>query len=555
MHRVKFQGCLGFVLICISPSASVASALAIASSAPVATPVNATAITGVYNGSYRCARGPVNLKLTLVAPGDGSLAGVFTFDLPANSRTRTASYTLSGTYDAATGKFRLDPVEWEPPAPPGFVMVGVDGVFNFSAEQVSGKITGGYGACTTFDATRNKAQSAALSRHLAVTPASPAARTAQQPPSSSTTGTTRPTVTNSSPMPQSQDPRFVNSKDYCANNQVLSALFDCSCFAQSALDYYIKHPDEGQGESVTIVNIVYELDVRHCVLEDKVIKWAKDTANSHGATQIADCIGRTMVQNLRTKPEMGDISRAGYNDAVTACSNTTAAARQSGPAQTQKQQGGGWWWYCQAGRYMTGVFFYPADLSTRADVDAAIRTAWGYHITKEYPHENLSAGCFLGGTDQPSTQRFHDHMRASSKDIIDVDWKYVPGQDTPPPAPVGPTPVASGKGDPSYCFGGRGGDMYFSDIFEVPPDTGREDDHRQDYRFGFARFVVKKYGLDPGRDGGGTWDGGVMCVCKKKTFTECRSDKDQNEQYNREKSHGGFKIIETGWNGSGRLGP
>lgn len=148
----------------------------VVSSAPAATPVNATGITGVYDGNYRCARGPVNLTLTLVAPGDGSLTGVFTFDLPANSRTRTASYTLSGTYDAATGGFRLVPVKWEPPAPPGFVMVGMDGAFNSSAEQVSGKIT--YATCTTFEATRNKAQSAALSSRPAIKPAAPAA----QPP-------------------------------------------------------------------------------------------------------------------------------------------------------------------------------------------------------------------------------------------------------------------------------------------------------------------------------------------------------------------------------------
>ena len=174
---------------------------AVASSAPAARPVNATAITGVYNGNYRCAHGPVNLKLTLVAPGDGSLTGIFTFDLPANFSTRTASYTLNGTYDAATGEFRLEPVEWEPPAPANYVMVGMDGAFNSSTEQVSGKIT--YPTCTTFEATRNKTQSAALPHHPAVTPASPAARTNSQLPSlSSRTGATRATAANSSPVPQ-----------------------------------------------------------------------------------------------------------------------------------------------------------------------------------------------------------------------------------------------------------------------------------------------------------------------------------------------------------------
>jgi hypothetical protein len=109
-------------------------------------------LTGVYHGKYRCAQGPTNLKLTLVAAGDGSMTGEFTFDLPATSSTRTASYSLSGKYDPATGNFRLNPVKWEPPEPRGFVMVGMDGTFNPNTKQVSGKITSP--ACSTFEATR-----------------------------------------------------------------------------------------------------------------------------------------------------------------------------------------------------------------------------------------------------------------------------------------------------------------------------------------------------------------------------------------------------------------
>lgn len=172
MRRVTQMSCFGLVLLSIFIWPSILPSM-VWGQAPIAPP---TAITGVYDGQYRCARGPVNLTLTLVAPGDGSLTGVFTFDLPANSRTRTASYTVSGRYDAATGGFRLVPVKWEPPAPPGFVMVGMEGAFNPSAEQVSGKIT--YPTCTTFEATRNKVQSAALAKRPAVTPAAPAAGSA-----------------------------------------------------------------------------------------------------------------------------------------------------------------------------------------------------------------------------------------------------------------------------------------------------------------------------------------------------------------------------------------
>lgn len=199
------------------------------------------------------------------------------------------------------------------------------------------------------------------------------------------------------------------------------------------------------------------------------------------------------------------------------------SAGQGAPAQAQKQKvGGGWWWYCWAGdyRYMTGVFFYPADVWTFADVDAAINTAWGNHVKREYP--NGGAGCTVGGTDQASTQTIHDHMRAGQKvKVIDVDWKYVPGQDTPT--------VASGKGKPSYCYGYHADNkaLYFSDTFEMPPDTPRYP-----VMTGFARFVIAKYGLDPGRDGMGSWYGGVMC-------SEGDKSKHNNEM--------GYKIIETGW--------
>src|ERR1700693_1683355 len=78
----------------------------------------ATAINGVYNGTYTCAQGPRTLKLSLLAAGNGSLTGVFTFYLPPPSHTQAFSYSMSGTFDAASGKFKLTPVKWETP-PPG----------------------------------------------------------------------------------------------------------------------------------------------------------------------------------------------------------------------------------------------------------------------------------------------------------------------------------------------------------------------------------------------------------------------------------------------------
>jgi hypothetical protein len=166
---------------------------------------------------------------------------------------------------------------------------------------------------------------------------------------------------------------------------------------------------------------------------------------------------------------------------------------------------------------MTGVFLYPADITTRADVDAAIQTAWSSHVTKEYPNQNLGGGCTLGGTDQASTQRIHDHMRASQK-VVDVDWKYVPGQDRPT--------VASGPAGLYYCSGYLGttpNTLYFSDTFEGPKQTDinlvRDD---------FVRFIKEKYSPQSHEASGGCGS----------------SDKAKEEGPMRA---GGKTIIETGW--------
>jgi hypothetical protein len=125
----------------------------------------ATAINGVYNGTYTCAIGPRTLKLSLLASGNGSLTGVFTFYLPPTSHTEAFSYSLNGMFDAASGKFKLNPVKWETPPPGGYVMVGMDGAFDPGTGQVAGKIT--YGSCGAFQATRDQAASANVASRIA----------------------------------------------------------------------------------------------------------------------------------------------------------------------------------------------------------------------------------------------------------------------------------------------------------------------------------------------------------------------------------------------------
>src|SRR6266478_6359613 len=143
----------------------------------------ATAINGVYDGSYTCAQGPRTLKLSLLASGNGSLTGVFTFYMPPTSHTQAFSYGLSGTFDAASGKFRLNPVSWETPPPGSYSMVGMEGAFDPRAGSVAGKIT--VPACGAFQATRNQAESANMTSIIA--------------PQASTAGTQATRQTNAQP--------------------------------------------------------------------------------------------------------------------------------------------------------------------------------------------------------------------------------------------------------------------------------------------------------------------------------------------------------------------
>src|SRR5690348_11539115 len=71
----------------------------------------------------------------------------------------SGSFNLKGNYDPATGKFKLQPLNWNPPVPPGVEMLGVDGSFDARNKRGSGSMTRG---CSTFRATRNEEESAAL---------------------------------------------------------------------------------------------------------------------------------------------------------------------------------------------------------------------------------------------------------------------------------------------------------------------------------------------------------------------------------------------------------
>jgi hypothetical protein len=138
----------------------------------------ATAINGVYEGTYTCAQGPRTLKLTLQVGVNGSLTGIFTFYLPPISHARAFSYSLNGTYEAGSGRFTLNPIKWETTPPAGYSMVGMEGVFDSSSAKVTGRIT--TAMCGAFQASRSHAEPANTVSTLAPQQAPPTAQTLPQ---------------------------------------------------------------------------------------------------------------------------------------------------------------------------------------------------------------------------------------------------------------------------------------------------------------------------------------------------------------------------------------
>jgi hypothetical protein len=101
----------------------------------------AATIGGTYSGYYQCAV-TRNLDLQVNDLGGGRISAVFTFPMPGAAAGRGAnsgSYTMSGSYDPQSGHFRLEPQQWIS-RPPGFIMIGLDGVFDPRTRRLTGSI-------------------------------------------------------------------------------------------------------------------------------------------------------------------------------------------------------------------------------------------------------------------------------------------------------------------------------------------------------------------------------------------------------------------------------
>ena len=154
--------------------------------APEPDAASPTAINGVYTGGYECAGvvgvgGNFKAKLSLKSTDDGFLTGLFTFDLPASSGSRSATYKLTGRYVAGNRwPFQFTTVEpLGKPAPDAYaikslfacfaqgpLVTGREGKeYRVNLDHISGPVHGQ--ASVGFGAVRDKAESADLDKVMA----------------------------------------------------------------------------------------------------------------------------------------------------------------------------------------------------------------------------------------------------------------------------------------------------------------------------------------------------------------------------------------------------
>lgn len=119
-----------------------------------------TAINGVYNGTYSCMNGSVNLKLSLKSTDNGVVTGFFTFDLPPDAGGSRATYKLTGRYAWGVHQFLLTAQAVGTPAPSAYSMTRVSGSYVAGSDWIEGRLAGP--TCDSFHATRDKAESANL---------------------------------------------------------------------------------------------------------------------------------------------------------------------------------------------------------------------------------------------------------------------------------------------------------------------------------------------------------------------------------------------------------
>ena len=166
--------------------------------------------------------------------------------------------------------------------------------------------------------------------------------------------------------------------------------------------------------------------------------------------------------------------------------------------------------------YHTNVFTVAPGTSL-----GTLTNAWNNHLRGIYSPKIAAGSCDQQRDSTPIRDfgPMEATWRARKEQIVIVDWKYMPGQDTTPPAE--PTQTGSNSSKPFYCSAGVDMTRYFSATFMGPEhlDVNRVRDD-------FAGYLKGKYSLSSVSAG-------------------CSSEDKNKEVAQFKESH--RPIVETGW--------
>lgn len=147
-----------------------------------------SSVTGVYNGTYTGAQGPVKFKLSLTLEDRGTLDGEYTVYVADGADTKAYTCDVKGRFVAANRRVQLIRGGWKAPPPAGIDMTMMNGVFDPSGGNGAGGISGTMrGAAPKFEAIRDADETAKLlngtaGNKPAGAPGSPAAPAGSRPP-------------------------------------------------------------------------------------------------------------------------------------------------------------------------------------------------------------------------------------------------------------------------------------------------------------------------------------------------------------------------------------
>jgi len=122
--------------------------------APVARAQENWDISGSWSGGYICNQGRTAVQLSIVRDARGNgVTATFSFGpVAANPGVPKGAYRMRGSFDPVDKALRLTPESWIS-QPPGYVMVGLDGLMRGSGLYIQGDVDGP--GCSHFEVIRD----------------------------------------------------------------------------------------------------------------------------------------------------------------------------------------------------------------------------------------------------------------------------------------------------------------------------------------------------------------------------------------------------------------